>query len=199
MPDAHTLPTPTLTTPRLILTELHAQHAGVAVAGFAQSAAVWSAYLASAASGDTPQQQFQKRLERSIAGWADGSRFSFIALDRVTGGYVGDCNVGDIIRGNTWEANIGWRVAAAAQGKGLAHEMVKAACDWAFSPAGAHPSGPNLHRLCAAIMPGNDRSIRLAERLGFAFEGTKRSLIRLNGTWRDHHIYGLVNHDWQPA
>jgi ribosomal-protein-alanine N-acetyltransferase len=99
----------------------------------------------------------------------------------------------DIVRGNTWEASIGWRVAASAQGQGLAHEMVAAAIAWCFAP-----SGPGLHRLSAAIMPGIDRSIRLAERLGFALEGTKRCLIRIGGVWHDHHIFGLINDAWAP-
>jgi RimJ/RimL family protein N-acetyltransferase len=207
--SAVVLTPPTLRTSRLVITELRAEHASVAIPAFAASRILWSRYLASAAGGDSPQVQFEKRLERSTRGWADGSRYSFLARDASTGVFVGDCNLGDIVRGNTWEASIAWRVSIDAEGRSLAFELVQAVCVWAFQPS-SHPSGvashaiprsdvgPNLHRLTAAIMPDNTRSIRLAERLGFTFEGTMRALIHIGGVWHDHHIYGMVNHAWTP-
>jgi len=195
----HAAPTlvTTLTTARLVIVPLAARYREVCVAAYAASNALWSSYLASAASGEAPEVQFDKRLERSVEGWSKGvvagTEFVFVAVDRATGAFVGDCNLGGLFRGSVWECNIGWRVAADAQGKGLAFEMVRAVVAWGFGP---EPAGPNLHRICAAIMPGNDRSIRLAERLGFAFEGTKRELILIGGTWRDHHLYGLINRAW---
>lgn len=189
------IPPPRFETERLVIEPYSARHTDAAIAGFAASQAEWGRYLPSVAAGDSPEKQWAARLQRSIDGWADGTRFSFLATDRVTGQYVGDCSIGDLVRGNTWECTIGWRVAVTVQGRGMAMEMCRAIVDWTFSP---EPSGPNMHRICAAIMPGNDRSVKLAERLGMTYEGTKRKLIRVGQTWHDHLIYGLVNERWRP-
>lgn len=57
------------------------------------------------------------------------------------------------------EAEIGWTLAAGAEGRGVAQEAARMARDWAHEVAG-------LTTLVSYIGPGNARSIRLAERLG---------------------------------
>ena len=49
-----------------------------------------------------------------------------------------------------------------------------------------------LHRIEADILPGNERSIAVAKRLGFEFEGVARSSHIVNGVWRDHERYALI-------
>jgi RimJ/RimL family protein N-acetyltransferase len=65
---------------------------------------------------------------------------------------------------------MGWIFAPEAQGQGLASEACCAALDW-FE---AHFGKQDIHAL---ISPGNDASMRLAERLGFE--------RRTDGTYRD--------------
>ena len=52
-----------------------------------------------------------------------------------------------------------------------------------------------LHRLEAACIPDNHRSIRVLEKAGFQREGLLRSYLRINGVWQDHFIYGLIATD----
>jgi ribosomal-protein-alanine N-acetyltransferase len=65
-----------------------------------------------------------------------------------------------------WAApEISWAVFEAAEGKGVAFEAASAARDYAFDALG-------WKRVISAIIPGNTRSIALAERLGATRDGT---------------------------
>lgn len=63
------------------------------------------------------------------------------------------------------EIDVGWTLARASWGKGYATEAARAAIRHAFSMA--RPA-----RLVAAIFPTNERSLRVAARLGFTRAGT---------------------------
>ncbi len=68
----------------------------------------------------------------------------------------------------TWEVGgpeteIGWTVARAHWGRGYATEAALAMRDWAFGERG-------LTRLISLIQPGNQRSVRVAEKLGERYE-----------------------------
>ncbi len=52
-----------------------------------------------------------------------------------------------------------------------------------------------LHRIEAACIPDNQRSIRVLEKAGFRREGLSRSYLRINGVWRDHLLYALIAGD----
>ena len=62
------------------------------------------------------------------------------------------------------EPELAYSLAPHAWGQGFATEAAAAARDWAFARHG-------LRRLASFIMPGNVRSIRVAERLGAVREG----------------------------
>ena len=55
----------------------------------------------------------------------------------------------------------------------------------------------HLHRVEAACIPGNERSIRVLEKAGFQREGLLRSYLRINGIWQDHHLFALIAGDPQ--
>ena len=55
-----------------------------------------------------------------------------------------------------------------------------------------------LHRIEAACLPTNQRSIRLLEGAGFRREGLARAYLRINGVWQDHLLYGLLESDPLP-
>ncbi|MBA84819.1 MAG: GNAT family N-acetyltransferase [Rhodobacteraceae bacterium] len=63
------------------------------------------------------------------------------------------------------EPELGWVVFADFEGKGIAHEAALRAREWAYAP-----DGLGMTTLTSNIVPGNVRSIALAERLGATFE-----------------------------
>ena len=53
-----------------------------------------------------------------------------------------------------------------------------------------------LHRIEAACLPANARSIRLLEKSGFRREGYLHKYLKIAGAWEDHHLYSLLAEDW---
>ena len=63
------------------------------------------------------------------------------------------------------EPELGWLVFADWEGRGVAHEAAKRARAWAYDDLG-------FTTLTSNILPGNARSVALAERLGATYERT---------------------------
>lgn len=98
--------------------------------------------------------------------------------------------VGDVALWLTGEserlAEIGWVLAPASAGQGLAAEAAAAVIDAAFADG--------LHRIEAQMDARNDASARLCERLGL----TREAHLRQNwweGEWTDTLVYGLLATD----
>lgn len=80
---------------------------------------------------------------------------------------TGDCaGISGIWNPEGWpEPEIGWVVYAGFEGKGIAREAAICARRWAYDALG-------FTTLTSNIVPGNTRSIALAERLGAVYERT---------------------------
>ena len=48
-------------------------------------------------------------------------------------------------------------------------------------------------------MPSNVASIGVLERNGFRSEGLARRLLKINGTWEDHVLHGLLSEEFSRA
>ncbi len=83
---------------------------------------------------------------------------------------------------------IGYRLDKSMTGCGYAREAISATLDalvYEFA----------MHRVTAMIMPDNTPSIRLAEKLGFQYEGLCRKYAMIGDSWRDHYIYSKIFDD----
>ncbi|MGZ2430484.1 RimJ/RimL family protein N-acetyltransferase [Rhizobium redzepovicii] len=56
-------------------------------------------------------------------------------------------------------------------------------------------TGLELHRIEAACIPDNARSIRLLEKAGFQQEGYLRGYLKINGQWHDHVMFSRLATD----
>ncbi len=56
-----------------------------------------------------------------------------------------------------------------------------------------------LHRIEAACLPENIASMTLLEHNGFRREGLARAYLRIDGSWRDHVLYALLEHEASRA
>ena len=90
------------------------------------------------------------------------------------------------LRGVFQACHLGYQIARDRQGQGLMREALEALNAFAFEAMG-------LHRIMANYVPGNDRSGRLLERLGFEHEGLARNYLFIAGAWRDHVLTALTN------
>lgn len=103
---------------------------------------------------------------------------------------LGTINLGEIIRFNLQAANVGYNAFLPFVGQGYMTDGLHAALHFAFRTL-------KLHRVEAGIQPENVRSIALAERCGFEFEGLSRRVVKINGRWRDHGRWAILKEDWR--
>ena len=52
-----------------------------------------------------------------------------------------------------------------------------------------------MHRIEAFILPENERSLALVNRLGFHYEGRRISYMHINGEYRDHEAFYILEND----
>lgn len=109
---------------------------------------------------------------------------------RDAGPFIARVALNMVSRGSFQNAYLGYLIAASQEGKGLAREAVAAVCDFAFGTA-------RLHRVQAAIMPHNERSLRLIRSLGFRQEGEALRYLMIDGDWQDHLIFAVTAEDWR--
>ena len=99
---------------------------------------------------------------------------------------IGDVGVSNIVRSAFQSGFLGYKICQNFQGLGLMTEALSAVLAYCFSVQ-------KLHRIEANIIPGNTRSISLAQRLGFAKEGYSPKYLCINGVWQDHERWALIN------
>lgn len=133
-------------------------------------------------------------IHHSEAAWASGSETTW-AIHHPDDGLVG--MVGLHINGKA--AEIGFWVAASARGRGYATEAASTVLDYSFSAGGL-----GLRRIEWRARVGNLVSARIAQRLGFRYEGQLRqAMITPRGCY-DAWVAGLLDDDerisqqWAP-
>lgn len=104
-----------------------------------------------------------------------------IAVD-VDGELAGDVAVGLGERGLL--AMIGYTLAPAFRGRGLATEVAGAVVDRLFERG--------AHRVSATLDPANVASARVLERLGFRYEGCAVRAAYVRGEWYDDDRYAIL-------
>lgn len=99
---------------------------------------------------------------------------------------IGSVNFSRIEHGPFSRASLGYKLDADFQGMGFATEACMAAIEIMFS-------NYRIHRIEARVAPDNIASIRLLERLNFSYEGIEYQSVEINGHFKDHHRYSLLN------
>lgn len=111
----------------------------------------------------------------------------FIWLD-ATGELAGGMTIGKIRHGVAESCELGYWMGAAHAGKGYMSEALDLTIAFVFETLG-------LHRIEAACIPDNMRSIQLLQKAGFRREGVMREYLRINGEWRDHYLFALLRNE----
>ena len=90
---------------------------------------------------------------------------------------------------NLMQAELGFTLAPAYQGRGYATEAVRGLLDHLFIEL-------KLHRVSAECDARNAASARLLERVGFKQEGLRLSNSWFKGEWTDDLLFGLLRTDY---
>lgn len=127
----------------------------------------------------TPREfdQYLQRFDRVVA----ESTLICIRESEVIAGFV---SISEIIRGPYQRATVGYGAFAPSARKGYMSEGFSLVFRFAFNDL-------RLHRLEADIQPGNKASSRLAQRVGFRYEGYSPGFVFINGHWRDHERWAI--------
>jgi [ribosomal protein S5]-alanine N-acetyltransferase len=128
---------------------------------------------------------YRQRLRRSRYEYDQGTGVSFFLFEKAGGRLAGGISLSNIRYGVAQSAHIGYWMGERYAGQGLMLDALHLVIPFAFDRL-------RLHRLEAACIPSNARSIRLLEKAGFEREGLLRSYLRINGEWEDHHLYALI-------
>jgi ribosomal-protein-alanine N-acetyltransferase len=128
---------------------------------------------------------WRERLRRYRADFARGAGLSFFIFENASGRLAGGITAGNIRHGAAQSANIGYWMGERFAGRGLMAEALELVIDHCFDTL-------RLHRLEAACIPDNGRSVRVLEKAGFSREGPLHSYLKINGIWQDHFLYALV-------
>src|SRR5216684_926838 len=128
--------------------------------------------------------QEQKEVQPGVPGhWFQ------IAIElKETGILVGDCAL-KIEEHDERQAEIGYTLSRAYQGRGIASEAVSCVLEYAFVTLG-------MHRVIAITDCGNAASVALLERLGLRREGHFLQNVWFKGKWVDEYLYAILKEEW---
>lgn len=125
--------------------------------------------------------------------WKHGQSFvMFISPRNEETRIIGRIALGGILRGAFQSAHLGYWIDAEHQGRGLMTEAVRAVTSFAFGAA-------RLHRVQAAVMPGNRASLRVLEKAGYRREGSAARYLCIAGVWEDHVLFAVTVEDWAAS
>lgn len=102
---------------------------------------------------------------------------------------AGEVNLNNLIRGAQQTGTIGYWIDQARAGHGYVAEGVCVLIRFAFEEL-------RLHRLEVCIIPRNDNSRRVMDKLGLRDEGVALRFLEINGIWEDHVRYGITAEEW---
>lgn len=102
---------------------------------------------------------------------------------------LGLCGLHDISRVNA-NAQIGYWLRSSAEGRGTMTRAVMTLLCIGFDIL-------KFERIEIRAAIGNERSWKIAERLGFRLEGVMRRQIRIRGGFADARLYSLLREEWE--
>jgi [ribosomal protein S5]-alanine N-acetyltransferase len=129
---------------------------------------------------------YRERLSRYGKERRDGSGYVYFIFLKDRMQLAGGITLGHLRRGVAQCGVIGYWMGERFAGKGYMGEAVSVIKHHAFGTLA-------LHRLEAACIPDNERSVRLLKKAGFEFEGHLRSYLKINGRWRDHLLFSCID------
>lgn len=109
-------------------------------------------------------------------------------LVEVDGELAGRVTLTNVARGAFCSASLGYWVASARAGRGLATTAVGLVVEECFTHHG-------LHRVEAATLVDNTASQVVLRRTGFTLIGLAPGYLRIAGEWRDHLLFQRVAED----
>jgi ribosomal-protein-alanine N-acetyltransferase len=107
----------------------------------------------------------------------------------VDGFFAGEININSVHRGPFQSAYVGYWIDERHAGHNYTPEAVALVLRFAFEQM-------MLHRIQISIIPRNQASRRVAEKLELRNEGVAERYLEINGVWEDHVRYAITSEEW---
>ena len=118
-----------------------------------------------------------------------GDYFDWAVVEKASGRVIGSCGFTRFDYPND-AGEIGYVFHPDFGGKGYATEAVAEVLRFGFVAL-------KLHRIEARYLKGNDRSVRVMERLGMQYEGERREAMLVKGSYRTVGTYSILASEYQ--
>ena len=116
--------------------------------------------------------------------------YSFLIFKIDDKSLLGGINVGNVRRGVAQSASLGYWIGVKYARNGYMKEALKILIPSLFVDL-------RLNRIEAATLEENIASRNLLKNIGFKKEGVLRKYLKINGSWRDHILYSLLENDFR--
>lgn len=138
------------------------------------------------AQDETTRGSYRYKLRRYTEDARDDKAYALFVFREGDDALVGGITLSNVRRGVAMTASLGYWAGQAFAGNGYITAAVGAVVRYAFDDL-------DLHRVEAACQPDNIASRRVLEKAGFTHEGAAKGYLKINGQWRDHLLFGIVN------
>ena len=137
---------------------------------------------------DLTRPAFRRRLARYRRDVREDRAYPFLIFDKSSGALLGGLTISNVRRGVAQACAMGYWAGERHAGRGYVSDAVRTVLPYCFGPLG-------LHRVEAACLESNAPSRAVLTSCGFTLEGTARSYLRIDGQWRDHLLYAIIDQD----
>lgn len=135
---------------------------------------------------DLTRQSFRRRMKRYHDDMIADLAYTLFIFEPTTGSLMGGMTLGNVRRGVSQSATLGYWMGQPFAGRGIMTKAVRVMKVFAFEKLG-------LRRIEAGCIPSNIASIRVLEANGFEREGYAREYLCIAGLWQDHFLYACLN------
>jgi len=132
--------------------------------------------------------EFQKKLmDAEYEGFLHGNYVRFYMFDkRIPDKIIGTISFSDMKRNAFFSCQIGYKIDSDYVNQGYGFKMLS-------NSILIMKNECNMHRIGAYILPANQPSIKLVEKVGFKLEGIAKSYVQMKGKWIDHLCYAYIS------
>ncbi len=141
---------------------------------------------------DLTRAAFKRRIKRYHREIREDLSYPFFLFRAEDGALLGGATLSNVRRGVSMSCSLGYWMGECHAGRGFMGEAVASLVRHAFREL-------RLHRIEAASMPHNQRSIRLLEKAGFQREGFARRYLLIDSRWADHLLFAILREDVEAA
>ena len=140
------------------------------------------------AADELSRSAFRRRIRRYQREIRGDLAYPFFVFRKSDNALMGGCTLSNVRRGVTQSAALGYWIGQRYARHGHMYDALTAILPFVFHVLA-------LHRLEAACIPENKASRALLLKLGFREEGRARRYLQINGEWRDHVLFALLEDD----